>query len=395
MGTLPAVVVTGEAERAAQRERRLAPVARLVFDEAQVERFGDATVGDVLRRLPGMTFSGPAGVVKDIRLRGLDKGNTLFLINGQPVPAATKDRQFQVDRLPADMIERIEIVRSPSASMDADGIGGAINIVLKQTADNLTRLRAAAGRNGDLAVGDVVAQFSRRFEHMDMVLALSHTKGAEDISEDKQKFNASGAVTEAETKARPTKKGETLLAPRWTWRLGTDRLSLEAFASRGTEDKEEIGVVRNAAGTLSKSTDKVEDKDDAVWRLGTCVHHVGERESRLQALRLEELQRVLGRDVEGVAGRHLEELEDCRGVGACVHCRCARSAPSRRENRPPRTIGVTCSRVGPSARMSSSRRRNVSGSSSISAACSIAPTCRPRTVWYCSAKFAAASASAC
>lgn len=269
MGTLPAVVVTGEAERAAQRERRLAPVARLVFDEAQVERFGDATVGDVLRRLPGMTFSGPAGVVKDIRLRGLDKGNTLFLINGQPVPAATKDRQFQVDRLPADMIERIEIVRSPSASMDADGIGGAINIVLKQTADNLTRLRAAAGRNGDLAVGDVVAQFSRRFEHMDMVLALSHTKGAEDISEDKQKFNASGAVTEAETKARPTKKGETLLAPRWTWRLGTDRLSLEAFASRGTEDKEEIGVVRNAAGTLSKSTDKVEDKDDAVWRLGT------------------------------------------------------------------------------------------------------------------------------
>ncbi|PPE65276.1 TonB-dependent receptor plug domain-containing protein [Caldimonas caldifontis] len=269
VGTLPAIVVSGETVRAAQMERQRAPVATLVYDETQVERFGDATVGDVLRRLPGMTFTGPAGVVKDIRLRGLDKGNTLFLINGQPVPAATKERQFQVDRLPADMIERIEIVRSPSASMDADGIGGAINIVLKQTANNLTRLRAAAGRNGDLEVGDVVAQFGRSTEQVDMVLALSHTQGAEDISENKQKFNASGALTEVEAKARPTKKGETLLAPRWTWRIGADRLSLDSFASIGTEDKEESSVVRNAAGVLSKSTTKVEDKDDTVWRLGT------------------------------------------------------------------------------------------------------------------------------
>jgi outer membrane receptor for ferrienterochelin and colicins len=267
--TLPTVTVTEEAEREAQRERRQAPVATLVFDEVEVERFGDATVGDVLRRLPGMTFTGPAGVVKDIRLRGLDKGNTLFLINGEPVPSATKERQFQVDRLPADMIERIEIVRSPSASMDADGIGGAINIVLKQTADNLTRLRAAAGRNGDLAVGDVVAQISRRFENLDMVLALSHTKGAEDIFEDKRKLDAAGAVTETEAKARPTEKGETLFSPRLTWRLGADRLTLDAFASEGTEDKDEIGTVRNAVGALTKSTNKTEDKDDAVWRLGT------------------------------------------------------------------------------------------------------------------------------
>lgn len=267
--TLPTVTVTEEAGRTAQRERRQAPVATLVFDEVEIERFGDATVGDVLRRLPGMTFTGPAGVVKDIRLRGLDKGNTLFLINGEPVPAATKERQFQVDRLPADMIERIEIVRSPSASMDADGIGGAINIVLKQTADNLTRLRAAAGRNGDLAVGDVVAQISRRFDNLDMVLALSHTQGAEDIVEDKQKLNASGVVTETEAKARPTKKGETLFSPRLTWRLGADRLTLDAFASEGTEEKDENGSVRNAVGALTKSTNKVEDKDDAVWRIGT------------------------------------------------------------------------------------------------------------------------------
>ena len=45
----------------------------------------DATVGDVLRRLPGMSLTGPAGIAKDIRMRGMDKGYTQVLINGEPV----------------------------------------------------------------------------------------------------------------------------------------------------------------------------------------------------------------------------------------------------------------------------------------------------------------------
>lgn len=265
--TLPTVTV--EAQRTALRERQTDSVARLIVDEAEVERFGDATVGDVLRRLPGMSFTGPAGVVKDIRIRGLDKGYTQFLINGEPVPSATKERQFQVDRLPADMIERIEIVRNPSAAMDSDGVGGAINIVLKQTADNLTRLRAAYGRNGSLEVGDVVAQWSRKLGDLDVVLALSHTVGAEDIDEEKEKFSAAGGLTEREIKPKPARKGETLLSPRLTWRNGKDRLTLDAFLSEGTEEKNEASTFSNSDGSFTKGSDKFEDKDDAVWRLGT------------------------------------------------------------------------------------------------------------------------------
>lgn len=208
-------------------------------------------------------------MVKDIRIRGLDKGYTQFLINGEPVPSATKERQFQVDRLPADMIERIEIVRNPSASMDADGIGGAINIVLKESVDNLTRLRVAVGRNGSLPVGDVVAQISRRLDDLDLVLALSLTRGAEDIEEDKNKLNAAGVVTEREFKSRPTRKSETLFSPRLTWRNGQDRLTLDSFVSEGTEDKEEGSSIRNSAGTYTKGSNKTEDKGDSVWRLGS------------------------------------------------------------------------------------------------------------------------------
>ncbi len=264
--TLGKVVVTGQ--RDAQAERKNAGLQKIVIAEEEVERYGDATVGDVLRRLPGMSFTGPAGVAKDVRMRGLDKGYTMFLINGEPVPGAVQERQMQVDRLPADMIERIEIIRNPTAEYDASGIGGTINIVLKNRADNLTRLRAAYGKNGSLDVGDVVAQWSRRFDQFDVVLAASHTVGAEDVVEDKDKLNAAGTVTEREHKPKPVKKSETLFTPRLTWRLGEDSLILDPYFSSGTEDKRESAEVRNGAGALSKLTSNAEDKTDQLARLG-------------------------------------------------------------------------------------------------------------------------------
>lgn len=260
--------VTVTDQREAQAERKNAPLQKIVIAEEEVERYGDATVGDVLRRLPGMSFTGPAGVAKDVRMRGLDKGYTLFLINGEPVPGAAQERQMQVDRLPADMIERIEIIRNPSAEYDAGGIGGTINIVLKNRADNLTRLRAAYGRNGDLGVGDVVAQWSHRYDELDLILAGSHTVGAEDVVEVKDKLNAGGSVSEREHKRKPVKKSETLLTPRLSWRLGENRLILDPYFSTGTEDKRENAEVRNAAGALNKLTTNNEDKTDQLARLG-------------------------------------------------------------------------------------------------------------------------------
>lgn len=260
--------ITAFGQREGQIERKQAELQKIVISEEEVERYGDATVGDVLRRLPGMSFTGPAGVSKDVRMRGLDKGYTLFLINGEPVPGATQERQMQVDRLPADMIERIEIIRNPSAEYDAGGIGGTINIVLKNRAENGTRLRAAYGRNGKLDVGDVVGQWSHSGEKVDVVLAASHTVGAEDVIEEKNKLNAAGAVTEREYKPKPAKKTETLLSPRVTFKFGQDRLVLDPYFSSGTEDKEERSEIRNAAGNLTKRVAKDESKDDQLGRFG-------------------------------------------------------------------------------------------------------------------------------
>ncbi|MFN4292317.1 MAG: TonB-dependent receptor plug domain-containing protein [Permianibacter sp.] len=261
---LKAVVVSAAPEEIAERKTESAQ--KIVIGEEDVERFGDATVGDVLRRLPGMSFTGPAGVSKDVRMRGLDKGYTQFLINGEPVPGIAQERQMQVDRLPADMIERIEIIRLPTADLTASGIAGTINIVLKRRAEDMTRLRVAYGRNGDENVGDVIGQWSRTGDDIDLFVGLSHTVGAEDVVEDKRQYNASGALTQREYKPKPVEKSETLLSPRLVWRLGKDKLTLEPFVSDGTEDKIEHSAISNGAGVLTRTVQVREDKTDQLWR---------------------------------------------------------------------------------------------------------------------------------
>jgi hypothetical protein len=51
-------------QRGAQAECKNSEIQKIVIAGEEVEHFGDATVGDVLRRLPGTSFTGPAGVTK-------------------------------------------------------------------------------------------------------------------------------------------------------------------------------------------------------------------------------------------------------------------------------------------------------------------------------------------
>lgn len=127
---LPTIVVTAVKEEV--QARKAAPNPMIVIGREEIEKTNDLTVGDFLRRQPGLSFTGPAGNLKDIRMRGLDKGYTQFLIDGEPWLGSTKERQVQVDQLPMSMVDRVEIIRSPLADMPSDGVAGTINIVLRR-----------------------------------------------------------------------------------------------------------------------------------------------------------------------------------------------------------------------------------------------------------------------
>ncbi len=143
--TLPTIKV--EAEKDDFDARQNATTTRLVYGREELDRMNELTVGDYLRRLPGITFTGPPGTPKDVRVRGMDKGYTEILIDGEPVPSGTKERQIQVDRIPLDMVERIELIRAPSADMSNEGMMGAINIILRQApGQRVSNARLVSGR---------------------------------------------------------------------------------------------------------------------------------------------------------------------------------------------------------------------------------------------------------
>ena len=122
------IVVTGQIVYR-NRSNTTAPV--LTYGLDYFERFEPLTVGDMLKRVPSAVFTSDVIEFDGLRLRGLDSAYSQILINGKKTPGPGVDRSFFVDRIPAELVERIEIVRSSSADRPAEGIGGALNIVLK------------------------------------------------------------------------------------------------------------------------------------------------------------------------------------------------------------------------------------------------------------------------
>jgi iron complex outermembrane receptor protein len=108
--------------------RRLSTAAKMVFGREELDRNGDTSISEVLKRLPGVTLGGPPGRGGGgVRMRGLGNGYTQMLVNGErPAPG------FSLEALAPDQVERIEVMRGPVAEHSTQAIAGTINIVLRE-----------------------------------------------------------------------------------------------------------------------------------------------------------------------------------------------------------------------------------------------------------------------
>ena len=118
-----------------------------VIGRDELLRFGEPSVAEALKRVPGITISGVPGRSGEIRMRGLGSGYTQVLLNGQPVPAG-----FSIDSIAPDLIERVEIMRVASAELATQAIAGTVNIVLRKIAARAQRefKAGAASSNGEI-----------------------------------------------------------------------------------------------------------------------------------------------------------------------------------------------------------------------------------------------------
>jgi outer membrane receptor protein involved in Fe transport len=129
VGLAPTAEALGEVEVAAERVQVQTRIDRTVYDTADdpVAAGGNAT--DVLSTLPSVDVD----VDGNVSLRG--SGNVAVFINGRPAPVQGEFLASYLASLPAGIVERVEVIPNPSAAFEPDGVGGVINIVLKEDAE--------------------------------------------------------------------------------------------------------------------------------------------------------------------------------------------------------------------------------------------------------------------
>lgn len=136
----------------AKQELKQAPGVSIITAEDIKKRPPANDLSDVIRREPGVNLtgnstSGSRGNNRQIDLRGMGPENTLILIDGRPSSSRNavrygwtgdRDTRGETNWVPAEEVERIEILRGPAAARYGSGaMGGVVNIITKRPTEEL------------------------------------------------------------------------------------------------------------------------------------------------------------------------------------------------------------------------------------------------------------------
>lgn len=120
-------IETKEIEVTAQKDIVSYQIDRRIYNVDRDLTVSGGSAVDALANVPSVSVD----LDGNISLRGT--GNVTILIDGKPSALLGFDRTSVLEQIPADNIERIEVITNPSAKFDPDGVAGIINIVLKKS----------------------------------------------------------------------------------------------------------------------------------------------------------------------------------------------------------------------------------------------------------------------
>lgn len=120
---LEEITITGE------KSTVLNKVDRQVFEAKKFQNSQGGNVTDVIRNLPSVSVNG----LGEISVRG--SSGFVLLLNGKPIQGNASNL---LNQLPANVVERVEVITAPSAKYDPEGKAGLLNIITKKEVSNGT-----------------------------------------------------------------------------------------------------------------------------------------------------------------------------------------------------------------------------------------------------------------
>lgn len=184
--TLDTVAVTGSRIKRSEIE---GPAPVTVITGEQMKKEGFATVYDALQTITeaignveqDYNWGSTSVNASPLNLRNLGPGRSLLLINGHrvadyPMPYQGKSNFANFNNIPSGIVERIEVLSgSASAIYGSDAMGGVVNVILKESADeHQLRIKLGESTRGGRKTGDVVLSGGWSGDKWNLVYNLQH-----------------------------------------------------------------------------------------------------------------------------------------------------------------------------------------------------------------------------
>ncbi|WP_440135092.1 TonB-dependent receptor domain-containing protein [Chitinophaga sancti] len=139
-----------ESEQDARKSERNAAFVMNIIPAKTIQLLPDITVAGVLQRVSGVSVErSSTGNAQYAIIRGMDKRYNYTLVNGIKLPSPDhKNRYLPMDLFPAELLERLEVIKALTPEMEGDAVGGVMNLQMKNAPDQaLFTATAATGFN--------------------------------------------------------------------------------------------------------------------------------------------------------------------------------------------------------------------------------------------------------
>lgn len=149
------VVGTRAAQAGSLNLQRASDAIISVIDSDGLGNFPDTTVADSLQRVPGLSIETDQGEGRYVSIRGINTDLIGTSINNVRTPSPEDRRGVLLDGVPSDLLETIEIQKSLTPDLDADSLGGFVNLKTISAFDREGRFMRAKleGRRNDISKG--------------------------------------------------------------------------------------------------------------------------------------------------------------------------------------------------------------------------------------------------
>ncbi|MEQ9397981.1 MAG: TonB-dependent receptor [Longimicrobiales bacterium] len=194
----------------------------------QIGRFPDANIGDAMKRIPGIVVLQDQGEARFGAIRGTEPRLNSVMVNGERIPSAEAEvREVQLDLIPSDMVSAIEVSKALTPDMDADAIGGAVNIVTRSAPDS-RRVSATVGSGFNFLAEEPMGVFSGVFaerfadERVGLVVSGSynnHRLGSDNIEAEWDEDGGTAFVEEFQIREYQVQRIRRSASASLDWRL--------------------------------------------------------------------------------------------------------------------------------------------------------------------------------